>query len=189
MDISGKITSDIADYKNPSARIGPGRILWYLFAGILVILLIIWIVYSISDSHGRTKIINHITKTIKDIRMYFQSSSKHSSHVSETHDKSSSIPSSSSSLIYNPNISGSSSNIEQSNQTISTALNYNSSDGESSSYSSSGMFQNDDPDSTIQSGKNSRGSAFGWSIDNELGTGGATSYTNAYNTSSSPSNV
>lgn len=182
MDISGKITSDISDYNHPGNRIGPGKILWYVFAGILVILLIIWIVYSISDSNGRTNIINHITKTIKDIRMYFQPSSKHSTDVSQPHDKPTSIPSSSSSLIYNPNISDGSSNIEQSKQTINTALNYTSPPPQGSSL---GLFQNDDPDSTIQSAKNSRLSTFGWSIDNELGNEGATSYTNAYNTSSS----
>jgi cytoskeletal protein RodZ len=188
MDISGKITADIADFKNPYKRVGIGSVLWYLLAGIIIIGVIIWIVYSVSGSHERSQLIDHITKAIKDIRIYFNSLFNPSSSKSHTDHTSSSSSSSSMSTVYNPNTySSGSKGLEQSTQTINTALNYNT---PAEGSHSSGMFQNDDPDSSIQSGKNSRMSTFGWSIADEgPTTGHYNQLSDAYGSSSSSSSV
>ena len=146
MDITEQVKADLYRYTNPSKQTGIGTILWYGISYILVISVIIWIIYSISNAHDRKRIMDYLHSQMQ----HLFASSRSSHHEEST---ASSAPVVHSSM-------NDHNNIEQSTQTINTALNYSAPVISHPDV----PFQNDFPDSTIQSGRHSRMSTFGWPI-------------------------
>ena len=169
-----------------------GSIFWYAFVFLLIGGVCIWAMYSIINSQQRVQLTDYLVNSIKQIRGYFTTPS--TSHASSLESSSISLSSSintiphdtssvhTPSTLYNPNdIETTSSRIEKSTQAINNALNYNAPIIDHPD----GAFKNDDPDSTIQSGRNSRMSLLGWSITDESGSSEPVPLPNAYISSSS----
>lgn len=181
-ELRNAINKGIEYYKNPlesdtsiSSNTSSGssllsRILWYTLTAILVVILIVWIVYSVGDDNMKHNIktyIENILHTFKEnTHIAYSSVTPSTSVPSETSTNLSdstgihpdnSMPYSPDNLQY--------SNIEKETQAINTALNFTPPEVTQSQ----NTFQNDEPDSSIQRSRPNESHGLWWYIDGDNG--------------------